>query len=170
VATTRPETMLGDTAVAVHPNDPRWKHLIGKTVMLPIMNRRIPVVADDAVDLEFGTGAVKITPGHDPLDFEIGARHSLPIINLLNLDGTLNENAGPYQGQTVEQARNGVVAQLEKEGYLLGVEPHTHSVPHCERCGTIVEPIVSDQWFVEMAPLAKPAIEAVRDGRVKIVP
>jgi valyl-tRNA synthetase len=170
VATTRPETMLGDTAVAVHPGDPRWKHLIGKTVILPIMNRPIPVIADAAVDPEFGTGAVKITPGHDPLDFEIGQRHSLPIINILNLDGTLNENAGPYAGQTVEDARKGVVSQLEKEGYLLGVEPHTHAVPHCERCHTIVEPIVSDQWFVKMAPLAAPAIEAVRDGRVKIVP
>jgi valyl-tRNA synthetase len=170
VATTRPETMLGDTAVAVHPGDPRWKHLIGKTVILPIMNRPIPVIADDAVDPDFGTGAVKITPGHDPLDFEIGQRHHLPIINILNLDGTLNENAGPYAGQTVEQARKGVVAQLEQEGYLIGVEPHTHAVPHCERCHTIVEPIVSDQWFVKMAPLAKPAIEAVRDGRVKIIP
>jgi valyl-tRNA synthetase len=170
VATTRPETMLGDTAVAVHPDDPRWKHFIGKTVILPIMNRPIPVIADAGVDLEFGTGAVKITPGHDPLDFEIGGRHNLPIINILNLDGTLNENAGPYAGQTVEEARKGVVAQLEREGYLLGVEPHMHSVPHCERCGTIVEPIVSDQWFVKMAPLAAPAIDAVRDGRVRIVP
>ena len=170
VATTRPETMLGDTGVAVHPDDPRWKDMIGKMVMLPIMNRPIPVIADDAVEKEFGTGAVKVTPGHDPLDFEIGQRHGLPIINILNLDGTLNENAGPYSGQTVEEARKGVVAQLEREGFLLATEPHTHNVPHCERCGTTVEPIVSDQWFVKMGPLAEPAIEAVRRGTIKIVP
>ena len=170
VATTRPETMLGDTAVAVHPNDPRWKDYIGKTAILPIMNREIPIVADDAVDLEFGTGAVKITPGHDPLDFEIGQRHNLPIINILNLDGTLNENAGPYAGQPVLEARKGVVAQLEREGYLVGIEPHTHNVPHCERCGSVLEPIVSNQWFVSMKPLAAPAIEAVRKGDVRIVP
>lgn len=170
VATTRPETMLGDTAVAVHPEDPRWKEYVGKTAILPIMNRPIPIVADEGVELEFGTGAVKITPGHDPLDFEIGQRHGLAIINILNLDGTLNENAGAYAGQPVEEARKGVVAQLEREGYLLKVEPHTHTVPHCERCGTTLEPIVSDQWFVSMKPLAAPAMEAVRDGRVRIVP
>ncbi len=170
VATTRPETMLGDTAVAVNPSDPRWQGHIGKTVILPIMNRPIPIVADEAVDINFGTGAVKITPGHDPLDFEIGQHHSLPIINLLNLNGTLNGNAGPYAGQTVERARKGVIARLEAEGYLINVEPHSHSVPHCERCGTVLEPIVSDQWFVRMQPLAAPAVEAVRDGRVRIVP
>ncbi|HEX9014767.1 MAG TPA: valine--tRNA ligase, partial [Chloroflexota bacterium] len=170
VATTRPETMLGDTAVAVHPNDPRWKDYIGKVVILPIMDRPIPIIADEAVELDFGTGAVKVTPGHDPTDFEIGQRHSLPIINLLNLDGTLNENAGPYAGLTVEDARRGVVEQLQREGYLVKTEPYTHNVPHCERCGTIVEPIVSDQWFVSMKPLAGPAIEAVRDGSIRIVP
>ncbi len=170
VATTRPETMLGDTGVAVHPDDPRWQDMIGKMVMLPIMNRPIPVIADADVELEFGTGAVKITPGHDPLDFEIGGRQGLPIINILNLDGTLNDNAGPYAGQTVEQARKGVVAQLEREGFLLGIEKHRHNVPHCERCGTTVEPIVSDQWFVKMRPLAEPAIEVVRNGTLKIVP
>lgn len=170
VATTRPETMLGDTGVAVHPDDPRWQHLIGKEVMLPIMQRAIPIVADDAVDKEFGTGAVKMTPGHDPLDFEIGARRGLPIINILNKDATLNENAGPYAGMNVEEARPAVVAQLEREGYLVKIEPHNHTVPHCERCGTTLEPIVSDQWFVKMEPLAAPAIEAVRDGRIKIVP
>ncbi len=170
VATTRPETMLGDTAVAVHPDDPRWQSLIGKEVILPIKQRSIPVVADDEVDLEFGTGAVKITPGHDPLDFEIGRRHSLPTLNILNLDGTLNENAGSYTGQTVSEARRGVVSQLEREGYLVGVEEHTHSVPHCERCGSVLEPIVSDQWFVRMPPLAEPAIEAVRSGRIRILP
>ncbi len=170
VATTRPETMLGDTGVAVHPNDTRWQDMVGKTVILPIMNRPIPVIADEGVDPQFGTGAVKVTPGHDPLDFEIGQRHNLPVINILNLDGTLNDNAGPYAGQSIEQARKGVVEQLQREGYLLGVEPHTHSVPRCERCGTVIEPIVSDQWFVKMKPLAQPAIEAVRDGRIRIVP
>jgi valyl-tRNA synthetase len=170
VATTRPETMLGDTGVAVHTDDPRWRDIVGKSVMLPIMNRAIPIVADEGVDKEFGTGAVKVTPGHDPLDFEIGQRQNLPIINLLNADGTLNENAGPYAGQTTLEARKGVVAQLEREGYLIKTEPHTHTVPHCERCGTVLQPIVSDQWFVSMKPLATPAIEAVRDGRVRIVP
>ena len=170
VATTRPETMLGDTAVAVHPDDERWQHLIGKEVMLPIMQRPIPVIADEAVDKEFGTGAVKITPGHDPLDFEIGQRHNLPIINLLNLDGTLNHNAGLYSELGVEEARSGVVKQLEDEGYLVKIDPHTHSVPHCERCGTVLEPIVSDQWFVKMGPLAKPALEVVRKGEIRIVP
>ena len=170
VATTRPETMLADTGVAVHPDDPRWQGMVGKTVMLPIMNRPIPVVADDAVDMEFGTGAVKVTPGHDPLDFEIGQRQSLPIISLLNPDATLNENGGLYAGQSVEEARKGVVAQLEREGYLLKVEPHTHSVPHCERCGTVLQPIVSDQWFVSMKPLAEPAMQVVREGKIKIVP
>ena len=170
VATTRPETMLGDTGVAVHPDDARWRDMVGKTVILPILNRPIPVIADEGVDPQFGTGAVKVTPGHDPLDFEIGQRHNLPIINILNLDGTLNDNAGPYAGQSIEQARKGVVEQLQREGYLLGVEPHTHSVPRCERCGTVIEPIVSDQWFVKMKPLAQPAIEAVRDGRIRIVP
>jgi valyl-tRNA synthetase len=170
VATTRPETMLGDTGVAVHPEDERWSDLVGKNVILPIMNRPIPVIADDAVDKEFGTGAVKMTPGHDPLDFEIGQRHNLPIINILNLDGTLNENAGPHAGKEAEQARKDVVAQLEREGLLIKVEPYTHNVPHCERCGTTVEPIVSDQWFVKMAPLAAPAIEAVRRGDTRIVP
>jgi valyl-tRNA synthetase len=170
VATTRPETMLGDTAVAVHPDDERWQHLIGKEVVLPIMQRPIPVIADAGVDKEFGTGAVKITPGHDALDFEIGQRHKLPIINLLNLDGTLNHNAGLYAGLGVEEARAGVVKQLEDEGYLIRIDQHTHSVPHCERCGTVLEPIVSDQWFVKMQPLAKPAIEVVRRGEIRIVP
>jgi valyl-tRNA synthetase len=170
VATTRPETMLGDTGVAVHPDDARWRDMVGKTVILPVMNRPIPVIADEGVDPEFGTGAVKVTPGHDPLDFEIGQRHNLPVINILNLDGTLNDNAGPYAGQSIEQARKGVVEQLQREGYLLRVEPHTHSVPRCERCGTVIEPIVSDQWFVKMQPLAQHAIEVVRDGRIRIVP
>ena len=170
VATTRPETMLGDTAVAVHPDDERWQHLIGKEVILPIMERPLPIVADEGVDKEFGTGAVKITPGHDPLDFEIGQRHNLPVINLLNQDGTLNHNAGLYAGLGVEEARAGVLRQLEDEGYLLKTDPHTHSVPHCERCGTVLEPIVSDQWFVKMQPLAAPAIEVVRKGEIRIVP
>jgi valyl-tRNA synthetase len=170
VATTRPETMLGDTGVAVHPDDERWQQMIGKNVILPIMNRPIPVVADEGVEKEFGTGAVKVTPGHDPLDFEIGQRHGLPIISLLNRDGTLNANAGPYADRKAEDARAGVAAQLEREGYLLKTEPYTHNVPHCERCGTVIEPIVSDQWFVSMKPLAEPAIAAVREGQVRIVP
>jgi valyl-tRNA synthetase len=170
VSTTRPETMLADTGVGVHPGDKRWGHLIGKTVILPIMDRPIPVVADEAVDPEFGTGAVKLTPGHDPLDFEIGQRHGLPIINLLNLDGSLNENAGHYSGQEALIARQGVVEELERGGYLVKVEPYTHNVPRCERCNSVIEPIVSDQWFVSMKPLAEPAIKAVREGRVKIVP
>jgi valyl-tRNA synthetase len=170
VSTTRPETMLADTGVGVHSGDKRWGHLIGKTVILPIMNRPIPVIADDAVDPDFGTGAVKLTPGHDPLDFEIGQRQGLPIINLLNLDGTLNENAGHYAGQEALIARQGVVDELERGGYLVKVEPYTHNVPRCERCNSVIEPIVSDQWFVSMKTLAAPAISAVREGRVKIVP
>jgi valyl-tRNA synthetase len=170
VSTTRPETMLADTGVGVHPSDKRWAHLVGKNVILPIMDRPIPVVADEGVDPEFGTGAVKLTPGHDPLDFEIGQRQGLPTINLLNLDGTLNENAGPYAGQGAEEARKGVAEQLERDGFLVKVDPYTHNVPRCDRCNSVIEPIVSDQWFVSMKPLAEPAIQAVRDGRVRIVP
>src|SRR5690606_14683804 len=133
VATTRPETMLGDTGVAVHPNDERYAGLIGKTVRLPLMNRLIPIVADEAIDPEFGSGAVKVTPGHDPVDFEIGRRHNLPAINILNKDGTLNENAGEFVGQTTQEARRNVVARLQEEGYLVRVEEHVHSVGHCDR-------------------------------------
>ncbi len=170
VATTRPETLLGDTAVAVNPNDGRHRDLVGKNAVLPVLKRLIPIIADDAVDPEFGTGALKVTPGHDPSDFEIGERHELPIVNAMNLDGTMNENAGHYQGQDRFEARNNIVKELERDGLLEKVEPYDHSVGHCNRCDEIVEPIVTKQWFVKMAPLAKPARDAVADGRIKMVP
>jgi len=170
VATTRPETMLGDTGVAVHPDDERYKHLVGKTVRLPIMERSIPVVADAAVDPAFGSGAVKVTPAHDPNDFEIGRRHGLPSVTVMNPDGTMNEAAGPFAGQPIAVARKGVVERLRAEGRLLRTEPHTHAVGHCQRCDTVVEPLISTQWFVKMAPLAEPAIAAAKDGRLTFVP
>jgi len=170
VATTRPETMLGDTGVAVHPADARYAHLVGKMVRLPINGRLIPIVADDQVDAAFGSGAVKVTPAHDPNDFEIGKRHSLPFITVMNFDGTMNAEAGRFEGLTVEQARKAVVKQLEADGALLKVEPHVHSVGHCERCDTVVQPLISMQWFVDMKPLAAPAIAAVRDGAITFVP
>ncbi len=170
VATTRPETLLGDTAVAVNPADPRYAGVVGKRVLLPVLGRPIPVVADDDVAAEFGTGALKITPGHDPNDFETGERHGLPIVNILNPDGTLNEEAGPYAGFDRYEARKAIVEQLEREELLEKVEPHTHSVGHCQRSGDAVEPIVSMQWFVRIQPLAEPALAAVRDGRIRIVP
>ena len=170
VATTRPETMLGDTGVAVHPDDERYAGLIGKTVRLPLMNRLIPIVADEAVDPAFGSGAVKVTPGHDPTDFEIGRRHNLPAINILNKDGTLNENAGDFAGQTTQEARRNVVARLQEEGYLVRVEEHVHSVGHCDRCDTVIEPIISLQWWLRMEPLAKPAIQVARDETVRFIP
>ena len=170
VATTRPETLLGDTAVAVNPNDPRYADAPGKRVLLPVLGRPIPVIADEAVSTEFGTGALKITPGHDPNDFETGERHGLPIVNVLNEDGTLNEEAGPYAGVERYEARAAIVAQLDREGLLDRVEPHAHSVGHCQRSGDAVEPIVSMQWFVRIGPLAGPALAAVQDGRVRIVP
>jgi valyl-tRNA synthetase len=170
VATTRPETMLGDTAVAVHPDDARWRGLIGKQARLPIMDRLIPIIADEAVDPAFGTGAVKITPAHDPLDFEIGQRHHLPAINIMNLDSSLNENAGPYQGLKPLDAREQILERLSAEGLLLKTEPHTHMVPHCERCNTVLEPMISRQWFVDIQPLAAPAIAAAQDGRITFVP
>ncbi|MBX6342287.1 MAG: valine--tRNA ligase, partial [Thermomicrobiaceae bacterium] len=170
VATTRPETMLGDTAVAVHPEDDRYRDLVGKTATLPIIGRTLPIVADPAVDPTFGSGAVKVTPAHDPNDFEIGQRHDLPAVNIMNLDGTLNENAGPFAGQPIQEARRNVVLRLEQDGYLARVEEHVHSVGHCQRCGTVVEPIISKQWFVSMAPLAGPAIDVARDGTVIFVP
>jgi len=169
VATTRPETMLGDTAVAVHPEDERYAHLVGKTAILPLLNREIPIIADAYVDREFGTGVVKITPGHDPNDFEVGQRHGLPVLRVLNDDGTINEHGGPYAGMDRYTAREAVVKDLEKLGQLVKVEDHTHNVGHCYRCHTVVEPLVSQQWFVRMAPLAKPAIDAVREGRVRFV-
>ena len=170
VATTRPETMLGDTAVAVNPADERYKALVGKTLRLPLTDREIPVVADEYVDMEFGTGCVKITPAHDPNDFEVGKRHDLPVIRVMNDDGTMNEQAGGYAGQDRYAARKNIVADLEAGGYLVKVEPHVHNVGHCYRCHTTVEPIVSRQWFVKMEPLAKPAIAAVMKNKVKFIP
>lgn len=170
VATTRPETMLGDTGVAVHPEDPRYQQLIGRNVVLPLMNRVIPVVADEYVDKEFGTGAVKVTPAHDPNDFEIGARHSLEILAVMNSDATMNENAGRYQGMERYECRQKVVEDLEKLGLLVRIDDHQHAVGHCHRCDTTIEPLVSRQWFVKMKPLAIPAIQAVVDGRIKFVP
>ena len=170
VATTRPETLLGDTAVAVHPNDPRFEAVKGKQVLLPVLGRPIPVIEDDAVSMEFGAGALKITPGHDPNDFETGARHGLPIVNILNADGSLNANAGPYEGYDRFAARKAIVAQLESEGLIEKVEPYVHAVGHCQRSDDIVEPIVSEQWFVRVAPLAERALAAVREGRTAIVP
>ncbi len=170
LATTRPETMLGDTAVAVHPDDERYKALIGKTVTLPIVNKEIPIVADEYVEMDFGTGVVKITPAHDPNDFEVGLRHNLPVINVMNDDGTMNENAGKYNGWTSQDCRKAIVEELDNLGLLIKVEPIKHNVGTCYRCSTVVEPRVSTQWFVKMEPLAKPAIEAVKDGEVKFIP
>jgi valyl-tRNA synthetase len=170
VATTRPETILGDTAVAVNPKDKRFKGMMGKKAILPAVNREIPIIADEAVSTEFGTGAVKVTPAHDPVDFEIAQRHGLPLINILNADITMNENAGPYQGMERFACRQAIVADLEKAGLLVKTEPYTHAVGHCERCHTIVEPIASRQWFVKIEPLARPAIEVVKNGTIKILP
>ncbi|HHV96457.1 MAG TPA: valine--tRNA ligase [Clostridiaceae bacterium] len=170
VATTRPETMLGDTAVAVHPEDDRYKHLIGKAAILPLMNREIPIIADDFVEKEFGTGAVKITPAHDPNDFEAGLRHNLPQIKVIDNNATMNENAGPYAGMDRYEARQQIVKDLENLGLLLKIEDHTHNVGECYRCGTVIEPLISKQWFVYMKPLAEPAIEVVKNGTVKFVP
>ena len=170
VATTRPETMLGDAAVAVHPKDERYGDLVGKTLTLPLLGREIPVVADSHVDREFGTGAVKVTPAHDPNDFAIGERHGLEKINILNEDGTINENGGPYAGQGRFKARENVVADLEREGLLEKIEEHEHKVGHCYRTGDVIEPYLSLQWFVKMEPLAAKAIAATREGRVKFHP
>jgi valyl-tRNA synthetase len=170
VATTRPETILGDTAVAVNPNDERYKGMVGKKVVLPAVKRVIPIIADEAIDIAFGTGAVKVTPAHDPVDFEIAQRHDLPFINILNPDATMNENAGPYQGMARFECRKAIVADLEIEGLLVKVEPYAHAIGHCDRCRTIVEPLVSKQWFVKTASLAQPAIEAVTSGRITIIP
>jgi len=170
IATTRPETMLGDTAVAVHPDDERYKHLVGKTLILPLVNREIPVIADEYVDKEFGTGAVKITPAHDPNDFEVGLRHNLEQIKVMNDDGTINSYGGKYEGMDRYEARKAIVEDLDKAGLLLQVKDHVHNVGQCYRCGTTVEPIISKQWFVKMEPLAKAAIEVVKNGTIKFVP
>ena len=170
LATTRPETLLGDTAVAVNPNDERYKDAVGKTVVLPIVGREIPVVADDYVEMDFGTGVVKITPAHDPNDYEVGLRHDLEIINVLNEDATVNENGGKYCGMDRYECRKQIVKDLEEGGFLVSVEPYKHNVGTCYRCGTTVEPRISKQWFVKMQPLAEPAIKAVEDGSVRFVP
>ena len=170
IATTRPETMFGDTAVAVNPNDERYTDLVGKTLILPIVGREIPVIADDYVEIGFGTGCVKITPAHDPNDFLVGQRHGLEQIKVMNDDATINHYGGKYEGMDRYEARGALVADLEAEGYLIKVEPHTHNVGTCYRCGTTVEPITSNQWFVKMQPLAEPALEVVRDGRVRFEP
>ncbi len=169
-ATTRPETMLGDTAVAIHPEDERYAHLVGKSVMLPLMNRVIPVVTDTYVDREFGTGVVKITPAHDPNDFEVGKRHNLPVINVMNDDATINENGGKYAGMDRYEARAAIVAELSAMGLLVKVEDYSHNVGTHDRCKTTVEPLVKEQWFVKMDELIKPAVEAVKSGEIKLVP
>ena len=169
-ATTRPETMLGDSAVAVNPADDRYKDIVGKTVMLPFMNREIPVIADEYVDMEFGTGVVKITPAHDPNDFEVGKRHNLPVINILNDDATINANGGQFEGMDRYEARKIIVEKMDEMGLLVKIEDHTHNVGTHDRCKTTVEPMVKPQWFVAMEELAKPAIEAVKNGDLEFVP
>ena len=170
VATTRPETMLGDTGVAVNPNDERYKHLIGKSVILPLMDREIPVVADEYVDMEFGTGVVKMTPAHDPNDFEVAKRTGLPMLNIFTEDAHVNENGGKYKGLERFKARKEILKDLEEQGYLVGEKKHNNSVGHCYRCNTIIEPRVSEQWFVRMKPLAERALEVVRNGEITITP
>jgi valyl-tRNA synthetase len=170
VATTRPETILGDVAVAVHPDDKRYRHLIGKHVRIPHVNRVAEIVGDAAVDPEFGTGAVKVTPAHDATDFEIGQRHNLPAINVMNLDGTMNAEAGAYAGLTTQETRKRMLAELEQNGQLVKQDPYTHSVGHCQRSGTVLEPLLLDQWYLSIKPLADPAIDALRDGRIRIIP
>ena len=170
LATTRPETMLGDTAVAVHPDDERYQSMIGKTLILPLVGREIPVVADTYVERDFGTGVVKITPAHDPNDFEVGLRHNLEVINVMNEDGSINENGGKYCGMSGLEARKAIVHDLEEQGFLVRVEDIKHNVGTCYRCGSVVEPRVSKQWFVKMKPLAGPAVDCVRDGRIQFIP
>ena len=170
VATTRPETKMGDTGVAVNPEDERFKHLVGKTCILPIMNREIPIVADDYVELGFGTGAVKMTPAHDPNDFEVGLRHNLEVVRCIGDDGVINENGGPYNGMDRYACRKQIVKDLEEQGYLVKTEPYNHNVGTCYRCHNDVEPLISAQWFGKMAPLAVEALRVVKDGEVKFVP
>lgn len=170
IATTRPETILGDTAVAVHPEDERYRHMIGKTVLVPIVGREIPIVADDYVDREFGTGAVKITPAHDPNDFEVGERHILPRLIVMNEDGTMNENAGKYAGMTRYECRKAIVDDLKESGQLVKIKEHTHNVGQCYRCHNTVEPFLSKQWFVKMKDLAKPAIDLLENGELHLIP
>ncbi|MBP5766072.1 MAG: valine--tRNA ligase [Clostridia bacterium] len=170
IATTRPETLLGDVAVAVNPEDEKYKDLVGKDLILPLVGRRIPVIADDYVELGFGTGAVKITPAHDPNDFNVGARHGLEVIQIMDSRGVINENGGKYCGMDRFEARKQIVKDLEEQGLLVKVEPYKHNVGTCQRCGTTVEPFVSAQWYVKMKPLAEPAIEAVREGKTRFIP
>ena len=170
IATTRPETLLGDTAVAVNPNDERFKDLVGKMLILPLTNREIPIIADDYVDMEFGTGAVKITPAHDPNDYQVGLRHDLPQIKVMDDKGIINELGGKYQGMDRYEARKAMVKDLEEQGLLVKVKPHTHNVGTHDRCGTTVEPMISNQWYVKMESLAKPAIDVVREKKTKFVP
>ena len=170
VATTRPETMMGDTGVAVNPEDENFKHLIGKKCILPIMNREIPIVGDEYCEIGFGTGAVKMTPAHDPNDFEVGLRHNLEVIRVIADDGHINENGGPYNGMDRYECRKAIVKDLEEQGYLVKVEPYNHNVGTCYRCHNDVEPLISAQWFVKMEPLAKEALRVVNEGEVKFVP
>ena len=170
VATTRPETILGDTAVAVNPGDDRYRSVVGKKAIIPFVNRIVPIIADEAVDPVFGTGAVKVTPAHDPVDFEIASKHELPSVNILNPDATMNENAGSYQGLDRFAGRKKILTDLEKEGLLVKTEPYSHAIGHCDRCQVVIEPIASKQWFIRMMPLAEPAINAVVDGRIRILP
>ena len=170
VATTRPETILGDTAVAVHPDDERYRDMVGLKVRLPVIGRPVPIIADEAVDPDFGTGAVKVTPAHDPVDDQIGRRHALPVVNVMNDDMTMNEEAGPYEGQDRFECRKNLVKDLEAMGDLLKVENYRHAIGHCQRCHTIVEPRISTQWFVRTKPLAETALAAAREGRIRIIP
>ncbi|MBQ0107535.1 MAG: class I tRNA ligase family protein, partial [Phascolarctobacterium sp.] len=171
IATTRPETLLGDTAVAVNPEDTRYTDLVGKKLLLPLVNREIPIIADSYVDKEFGTGAVKVTPAHDPNDYEMGMRHKLQNIVVIGMNGKMTDDAGPkYAGMDRYECRKVLVEDLEKEGYLVKVVDHVHAVGHCQRCGHVVEPLVSTQWFVKMGPLVKAAVDCVTDGRCQFVP
>lgn len=170
VATTRPETMLGDTAVAVNPKDKRYKNLIGRTLVLPLLNREIKIIADDMVEMKFGTGAVKVTPAHDPNDYILGKKHGLEFINVMHPDGRMNENAGSYNGMDRFRAREAILKDLKEKGLLEKTETHKLSAGHCYRCHTIIEPYLSRQWFVKMKPLALPAIEAVKSGKIKFYP
>ena len=170
IATTRPETLLGDTAVAVHPEDDRYQNLIGKSAVLPLLGRHIRIIADEYVDKNFGSGALKVTPAHDPNDFMLGEKHDLDFIKIFDNDAVVNENGGPYEGLDRYEARKRVLADLEKEGLLVKTEPHRHAVGACYRCHTTIEPAVSEQWFVKIKPLAEPAIKAVKDGDIKFVP
>ncbi|MDF2506138.1 MAG: valyl-tRNA synthetase, partial [Clostridium sp.] len=170
IATTRPETLLGDTAVAVNPKDERYAHLVGKTLILPLVNREIPIVADEYVDMEFGTGAVKITPAHDPNDYQVGKRHNLPEIIIMNNDGTIVKGYGKYSNLDRYDAREEIVKDLKEQGFLVKIKEHTHNVSTHDRCGNTIEPMISKQWYVKMESLAKPAIEAVKSGKTKFVP